>query len=198
MTLRFISHRELAFRQLLGMLRIPPFAMLNYYSNLFLSAKFVFADQPEKVRFIDKEIRRIECLVGVMLTTDSYSIQQFLEKIWLRQAQYRDDMLKIEAIIDGVSEKEKKELIKIYNEVLEKNRKLEIMEHYLLFKLQPLMDLKMIETYMDNNMDLKSYFKEQGKRITQLELGAELDKIKKWIYGEAVQLMPFIRFTKLE
>lgn len=198
MTLRFISHRELAFRQLLGMLRVPPYAMLNYYTNLFLSAKFVFAEQPEKVRFIDKEMRRIECMVGVLQTSDSWAIQELLWKIWARQAEYRDDMLKIEAIIEGVDEKEREELIAVYNQILEKNRKLEIMEHYLLFKLQPLMDLKMIEVYMDNNMDLKSYFKEHGRKITQLELGAELDKVKKWIYGEAVQLMPYIRFTKLE
>jgi hypothetical protein len=60
------------------------------------------------------------------------------------------------------------------------------------------MNLKMIETYMDNNFDLKSFFKEHGKVITQMELNSELEKVKIWVYQEAVEMMPYIRFTKLE
>jgi hypothetical protein len=56
----------------------------------------------------------------------------------------------------------------------------------------------MIETYMDNNMDLKSFFKEQGRLVTQMELNSELEKVRIWIYQEAVQQMPYVRFTKLE
>ena len=59
MALRFISHKEIAFRNLLGMLRTPSMAMMNYYSNLFLSAKFVLMEQPEKIIYLEKEIRRV-------------------------------------------------------------------------------------------------------------------------------------------
>lgn len=198
MALRFISHKEIAFRQLLGMLRAPPVAVMSYYSNVFLSAKFVLAEQPEKIRLMDKEIRRVECMVGVVITAESSSILDKLQELYAERKNFEDDMRRVESMYDNAEPDQQKDLMKLFHELQEKVKKINSKEHYLLFKLQPVMDLKMMETYMDNNLDLKSFFKEQGRLITQLEINSELDKIKNWVYDEAVQMMPHIRFTKLE
>jgi hypothetical protein len=198
MALRFISHKEIAFRQLLGMLRSPPVAVMSYYTNLFLSARFVFGEQPEKIRFLDKEIRRVECMVGVRIDVESDKIQQELAKIQQVKYLLENERQRLEAIYDGVDEAEQKEVEDMFRDVSELAEGLERKEYFLLYKLTPLMNLKEIETYMDNNFDLKSFFKEHGKTITQMELNAELEKIKIWVYQEAVEMMPYIRFTKLE
>jgi hypothetical protein len=198
MALRFISHKEIAFRQLLGMLRAPPVAVMSYYSNVFMSAKFVMGDQPEKLRFLDKEIRRIECMVGVVITPESGLIQDKLQQLFGERYQLEEDLRRIESMFDSAKEDQQQELMKTYQEVQDRIKVINGKEHFLLFKLQPMMDLKQMETYMDNNLDLKSFFKENGKLITQLEINSELDKLKNWVYNEAVQLMPYVRFTKLE
>ena len=198
MALKFISHKEVSFRNLLGMLRAPPIAIMNYYTNLFLSAKFVLSDQPEKMRFLDKEIRRVECMVGVYPTDNSSVIQDKLWQLFGERKQLELDLRRIESMYDSSTEDEQKELMKTYQEVEKKISAVNAQEHYLLFKLQPVMDLKMLEVYMDNNVDLKSFFKESGHKIMQLEVNSELEKIKLWVYQEAVQIMPYIRFTKLE
>jgi hypothetical protein len=198
MALRFISHKEIAFRNLLGMLRTPPIAVMNYYTNVFMSARFVFGDQPVKIRFLEKEIRRVESLVGVEQTWDSNQIWDEFTQINTERKTIEYDMRRVESMFDSATKEEQEDIIKLHQELTEKIRKLNGKEHYLLFKIQPLMDLKQIETYMDNNMNLKSFFKEHGKKVTQMELNSELEKIKIWVYQEAVQLMPYIRFTKLE
>ena len=198
MALRFISHKEIAFRQLLGMLRTPPVAVMNYYTNLFLSARFVLGDQQEKIRHLDKEMRRMECMVGVNRTADSDQIQKELVQLATLKQGFDMEKQKMEKLYDMADEDKRKELELIFKGLAEQMDEVERQEYYLLFNLQPLMDLKQIETYMDNNMDLKSFFKEGGRIVTQMQLSSELDKIKIWIYQEAVQLMPYIRFTKLE
>ena len=198
MALRFISHKEIAFRQLLGLLRTPPVAVMNYYTNLFLSARFVLSDQPDKIRFLDKEIRRVECLVGVFPDGESSIIQDKLDELTHQKRVFQADLMRLESMYDNASEEEKKEIIATHDVVAKKITDVDRKEHFLLFKLNPLMNLKIIETYMDNNMDLKSFFKEHGKVITQLELMSELERVKIWVYQEAVQLMPYVRFTKLE
>jgi hypothetical protein len=198
MALKFISHREIAFRQLLGMLRTPPQAMMNYYSNVFLSARFVLSDQPDKLRFLDKEIRRVECLVGVFPTEDSTFVQDKLYQLFSERQSLMMDMTRLESMYDAATKEEQKEIEEAHKEITAKVKQINAKEHYLLYKLQPIMSLKMMETYMDNNMDLKSYFKENMQAVTQLELASELDKVKIWVYQEAVQLMPYVRFTKLE
>ena len=198
MALRFISHKEIAFRNLLGMLRTPPQAMMNYYSNLFLSARFVLGDQPEKVRFLEKEVRRVECLVGVFPTEDSFNKQEYLMHLFSQRQQFEKDLMSLNSMYEAAPDEERTEIEQAYQEVQKKVEELNAKEYYYLFKLQPIMSLKMIEIYMDNNMDLKSWFKENGQRITQLELASELDRVKVWVYQEAVQLMPYVRFTKLE
>jgi len=198
MALRFISHKEIAFRQLLGMLRTPPVAVMNYYTNLFLSARFVLGDQPEKIRFLEKEIRRVECMVGTYPTNESYAIQDKLAELTEKKRGFNTDQIRLDSLYENASETDQKDIEKAYREVEEQLKKIDREEHYLLTKLQPLINLKMIETYMDNNMDLKSFFKEQGRVVMQMELNAELEKIKIWIYQEAVELMPYVRFTKLE
>ena len=198
MALRFISHKEISFRNLLGMLRTPPQAMMNYYSNLFLSARFVLGDQPEKVRFLEKEVRRVECLVGVFPTEDSFNKQEYLMHLFSQRQQFEKDLMSLNSMYEAAPDEERTEIEQAYQEVQKKVEELNAKEYYYLFKLQPIMSLKMIEIYMDNNMDLKSWFKENGQRITQLELASELDRVKVWVYQEAVQLMPYVRFTKLE
>jgi len=198
MALRFISHKEIAFRNLLAMLRTPPVAVMNYYSNLFLSARFVFGDQPDKIKHIDKEIRRMECMVGVQRTADSEQLQKQLAEIASLKHHLNAERQKIENLHETSDKDTQKELESMYNGISEQADELERQEYHLLLQLQPLMNLKMIETYMDNNMDLKSFFKEGGRIVTQMELSSELDKIKIWVYQEAVEMMPYIRFTKLE
>lgn len=198
MPLQFVSHKEISFRQLLGMLRAPPVAVMNYYSNVFLSAKFVLSDQPEKVRFLDKEIRRVECMVGVKPTANSRQIQDEFFNTFAKRKKLEENVAKIEGIYESVDKSEQEKLMKVYHDTQDAIQKLNNQEHILLFKLEPLMDLKTMETYMDNNLDLKSFFKEHGRVVTQLEISSELDKIKNWVYDEAVKLMPYVRFTKLE
>lgn len=198
MALRFISHKEVSFRQLLSMLRTPPVAVMGYYSNLFLSAKFVFGDQPDKTRFLDKEIRRVECMVSVQRTPDSEAIQKKLADLASLEKEFEAQKQQMESLHETADLERQKEIELIYRGLSEQMAEVDRQEYDLLYKLQPLMNLKVLETYMDNNMDLKSFFKENGKVVTQMELSAELDKIKIWVYQEAVQLMPFIRFTKLE
>lgn len=198
MALRFISHKEVSFRNLLSLLRTPPVAVMGYYSNLFLSAKFVFGDQPEKTRYLDKEIRRVECKVGVKRTPDSDAIQQKLAELTSLEKDFEAQKHQMESLHEVADLERQKEIELIYRGLAEQMDEVSRQEYNLLYKLTPLMDLKMIETYMDNNMDLKSFFKENGKVVTQMELNSELDRIKTWVYQEAVQLMPFIRFTKLE
>jgi hypothetical protein len=198
MALRFISHKEIAFRQLLGMLRSPPVAVMSYYTNLFLSARFVFGEQPEKIRYMDKEIRKVECMVWVRITAESDAIQRQLADITRLKQHLETERQKLEALYDNFDGDNQKEIEKIFREVSETAEQLDQQEYQLIYKLSPLMNLKMIETYMDNNFDLKSFFKEQGKVITQMELNAELEKIKIWVYQEAVEMMSYIRFTKLE
>lgn len=199
MPLQFISYRELAFRQLMGMLRTPPFAMMSYYSNLFLTARFVLSDQPEKLKYLDKEIRRVEIKVGIKRTQESYDTLKMLQKIWYQQKSYKDDMAKIEVMVASLDKQEERnELIEVYKRLADDHDKLELQEHYLLFKLEPVMDLKTVETFMDNDINLKSYFKEGGVKVLQLDITSELEKIKNWIYEEATEIMKYIRFTKLE
>lgn len=198
MALRFISHREIAFRQLLGMLRTPPVAVMNYYTNLFLSARFVFGEQPEKIRHLDKEIRRVECMVGINRTAESYEIQSDLSHLANLKRDLDAERQHMERLYDLAGDEGKKELEQIFRGLAQQMDEIDRQEYNLLFKLQPLMNLKIIETYMDNNMDLKSFFKEGGKVVTQMELSSELDKIKIWVYQEAVEMMPYVRFTKLE
>ena len=198
MALRFISHREIAFRQLLGMLRTPPIAVMNYYTNLFLSARFVFGEQPEKIRHLDKEIRRVECMVGVNRTAESYEIQKDLNHLANLRRDLDAEKQQMERLYDMAGDEGKKELEQIFRGLAQQMDEIDRQEYNLLFKLQPLMNLKIIETYMDNNMDLKSFFKEGGKVVTQMELSSELDKVKIWVYQEAVEMMPYVRFTKLE
>jgi len=198
MALRFISHKEIAFRQLLGMLRSPPVAVMSYYSNLFLSARFVFGESPEKIKFLDKEIRRVECLVGVRIEAGSDQIEAQLGEISRLRKMLDDERMRLESIYEVYGESKQGEIEAIYKSLTEQVESLDRQEYQLLNKLTPLMNLKMIETYMDNNFDLKSFFKEHGKLITQMEINAELEKIKIWVYQEAVEMMPYIRFTKLE
>lgn len=198
MALRFISHKEIAFRQLLGMLRSPPVAVMNYYTNLFLSARFVFGEQPDKIKFLDKEVRRVECMVGVQRTPESdYFLKDLMDIANLK----RDLELmrqQVESIYDFSDDEHRKEVEQMFKDISDQLSQLDKKEYYLLYKLTPLMPLKQIEIYMDNDMNLKSFFKEHGKLITQMELNSELDKIKIWVYQEAVEMMPYIRFTKLE
>jgi len=198
MALRFISHKEVSFRQLLGMLRSPPVAVMSYYTNLFLSARFVFGETPEKIRYLDKEIRRIECMVGVRIEKGSDEIQRQLADISSLRKMLDNDRERLEMLYEGLGEDKQKEIESIFRGMSEMVEELDRQEYHLLFKLTPLMNLKMIETYMDNNFDLKSFFKEHGKVITQMELNSELEKVKIWVYQEAVEMMPYIRFTKLE
>jgi hypothetical protein len=183
------------------MLRTPPVAVMNYYTNLFLSARFVFGEQKSKIQYLDKEVRRVECRVGVVWTTESDAIQKELLSIANLKRQLESEQREIELTFDRIAENDKehqKRIQGIYRSLAEQVDELDRKEYILLFKLTPLMGLKELETYMDNNMDLKSYFKETGGKVTQMELSAELEKIKIWVYQEAVQMMPYIRFTKLE
>lgn len=198
MALRFISHKEIAFRQLLSMLRSPPVAVMSYYTNLFLSARFVFGETPEKIRYLDKEIRRVECMVGVRIEKGSDEIEHQLADISSLRKMLDNDRERLEMLYEGFGEEKQKEIESIFRGMSEMVEELDRQEYHLLFKLTPLMNLKMIETYMDNNFDLKSFFKEHGKVITQMELNSELEKVKIWVYQEAVEMMPYIRFTKLE
>lgn len=199
MAVKFISHREISFRQLLGMLRTPPVAVMNYYSNLFLSARFVLGEDPRKLRKMDMEIRRVECLVGVQYSPDSEKIQDLIRRIARLIKVYEADLEDIESKWrEGVPKEEERLIKDAHKEATDKISRLEEQEYKLLLMLTPLLDLKSIETYMDNNMNLKSFFKENGQIVTQMELGAELDKVKNWVYAQAVELMPNIRFTKLE
>jgi hypothetical protein len=198
MALRFISHKEIAFRQLLSMLRTPPIAVMGYYSNLFLSARFVFGEQPDKIQYMDKEIRRVECMVGVWPTSDSQQIQNTLRELGQIKRKLEQELQSLETYYESAGEKGREILQQLADQIMSEMAMVDRREHILLFKLQPLMNLKLIEIYMDNNMDLKSFFKEAGRLVTQMELNAELDKVKIWIYQEAVQQMPYVRFTKLE
>lgn len=198
MALRFISHKEIAFRQLLGMLRTPPVAVMNYYTNLFLSARFVFGDQPEKIRRLDKEIRRVECMVGTHISANTHQIEQKLKELANLRKEYENDINRLESLYENADEDAQKEIQQAYEEVQKALDNIDKHEYFLLYKLEPLYNLKMIETYMDNNMDLKSFFKEHGKVVMQMEVNSELEKIKIWVYQEAVEMMPYIRFTKLE
>ena len=198
MPLQFISHKEITFRQLLGMLRVPPYAMLSYYSNLFLMAKMVLIDEPEKVRYLDKEIRRVECMVGVVRTAVSTQIQRKIRELGQEKAVLEADLLRITSMFDSAEKEMKEELIETHEQVLKKTARIDAQEHYLLFKLTPKYNLKMIEQHTDNNIDLLSFFKEDGVKITQLQLVSELDNIKLWIYQNVAQRMKYVRFTKLE
>jgi hypothetical protein len=198
MALRFISHKEIAFRQLLGMLRSPPVAVMNYYTNLFLSARFVFGEQPDKIKYLDKEMRRVECMVGVQRTPDSDQIQKDLQDLSMLKRELELMRQQVESIYELSDDQNKEELEKMFRDISGQLDLLDKKEYYLLYRLTPLMPMKQIETYMDNNLDLKSFFKEHGKLITQMELNSELDKVKVWVYQEAVEMMPYIRFTKLE
>lgn len=198
MPLRFISHKEVTFRQLLSMLRTPPFAMMNYYSNLFMLAQLVMSGQPDKTAYLEKEIRRIECIVGVHRTEDSGRIQKELEVLKHRKRYLLIDREHLMFKFQRATEEEGKALEVDYGKLQSAIDAIDFEEHRLLLYLTPLMNLKMIETYADNNLDLKSFFKEGGKKVTQMELQAELDQAKKWIFMEVGQMMPHIRFTKLE
>ncbi len=198
MPLQFISHKEIAFRQLLGMLRVPPYAMLSYYSNLFLMAKMVLIDEPRKVRYLDKEIRRVECLVGVVRTATSTQIQRKIRELGQEKEVLEADLLRIQSMFDSADEKLKNELKETFEDTNKKIATIDGQEHFLLFKLTPKMDLKMIEQHTDNNINLKSFFKEDGVKLTQLELVSELEKIKLWIYQNVAERMKYVRFTKLE
>jgi len=198
MALRFISHKEIAFRQLLGMLRTPSMAMMNYYTNLFLSAKFVLMEQPEKIVYLEKEIRKVECKVGVMPTSNSETILKILNNLYAIERQLEADQHRVESIYETSSEEEQDNVGKAYQAIETQLKEIAKKEHYYLFRLQPLMPLKEIETYNDNFNNLKAFFKEGGKKVSQLELMGDLDKIKTWVYSEAMQIMPYIRFTKLE
>jgi hypothetical protein len=180
------------------MLRSPPVAVMSYYTNLFLSARFVFGETPEKIRYLDKEIRRVECMVGVRIEKGSDEIQHQLADISSLRKMLDNDRERLEMLYEGFGEEKQKEIESIFRGMSEMVEELDRQEYHLLFKLTPLMNLKMIETYMDNNFDLKSFFKEHGKVITQMELNSELEKVKIWVYQEAVEMMPYIRFTKLE
>ena len=137
-------------------------------------------------------------MVGVQRTSDSDQILDELNQLAILRRDADAERQRMEKLYDLADKGKKKEVELIFNGWAEQMDVLERQEYHLLFKLQPLMNLKMIETYMDNNMDLKSFFKENGKIVTQMELSSELDKIKIWVYQEAVEMMPYIRFTKLE
>lgn len=172
--------------------------MMSYYTNLFLSARFVFGEDEAKIRHLDKEVRRVECMVGVRIEAGSDQIQAQLQDIDRLKNRLNEERMQLEALYEKSDERGRKEVESIFQEVAETAEELDRQEYHLLYKLTPLMNLKMIETYMDNNFDLKSFFKEHGKIVTQIELNSELEKIKIWVYQEAVEMMPYIRFTKLE
>ena len=155
--------------------------MMSYYSNLFLSAKFVLMEQPEKVVYLDKEIRKVECKVGIVNTGYSETILKILINLYEIERQLEADQHSVESIYETSSEEEQAQVGQAYQDIEAQLKEITKKEHYYLFRLQPLMPLKELETYMDNNMDLKSFFKEGGKKVTQLELMGDLDKIKVWI-----------------
>lgn len=199
MALKFVSHREIAFRNLLGMLRAPPFAMMNYYSNLFLSARFVFGEFPDKLRYLDKEVRKVECMVGLMQNSETLPIKEQLRSLQQQRMVIENKMQRIEPLFEAAQRiDEQGSVQQLYDEMVQQVRQIDEQEHQLIFRLTPTMNLKMIETYMDNNYDLKSYFKESGRKVTQLEIAGELDRLKRWVYMEAVEMMPYVRFTKME
>lgn len=198
MALRFISHKEIAYRQLLGMLRTPPVAVMGYYSNLFLSARFVFGEDPDKIKHLEKEIRRVECMVGIWYQPDSYIIQEKLAVLARLRAETERDIERLESLYESTPEEGHAEIEQAFQIISRGMVQMNNMEYTLIFMLLPMMNLKMIEIYMDNNFDLKSWFRENGNKVTQMQINAELEKIKIWVYQEAVQMMPYIRFTKLE
>jgi hypothetical protein len=198
MPLKFISHREVSFRNLLGMLRTPPQAMMTYYSNLFMSAKFVFGDNPETIHYIDKEIRRIECMVGYYKTLESLELMAKINSLSAEKYVLERQKSLLEARWGITPEEEQSKLMEDFEKVEKKLNELNNQEFFLYSQIEPLMNLKQIETYMDNNMDLKSYFKEGGQKVYQMQLLGELDRLKIWIYQQATEMMPYIRFTKME
>ena len=53
-----------------------------------------------------------------------------------------------------------------------------------------------MERYMENNQNLKSFFKEGGKKITQFQIEAKLEEVIDWMNDLASDEMKYIRFTK--
>ena len=161
MPLKFVSHKEIAFSHLFGMLRTPPIAMMNYYSNLFLSAKFVFSGDDSKIRFIDKEILRIESMVGVREEKDSKKKLEQARELGLKRKKLEHELEELYAMIGIVTDEEESEkVIEKYKETKKKIDELNSKEYMFYHSLKPIMKLKEMETYMENNMDLKSFFKE--------------------------------------
>jgi len=191
------TYKEIAFRQFFDILKTPSIAMLNYYQNLIRAFHYLFADQPDKIRYLEKEVRKIELAVGIVREPENvkkYRLYQQFKKEKLEPLQKEIDFLEKAFPFDN--DKLFAKALKILENDYVELDKLNFKEYSLVMDIKPKMDLVTMEQYMQNSMNLKSFFKEDGKKITQLQIYSMLNNLVDWMNEQASKEMKKIRFTQ--
>ena len=189
------TYREVAFRQFFELLKTPPISILGYYKNLIRAFNYLFSNQPEKIRYLNKEIRKVELMVGYKRTSEN--IQNYR-----KYKQFMNDFNLLKEELDFLDNyfptndsKTNELLLKILQQDMDAIANYEDEEYALIMAVQPKIEMPVIEQYMQNSMNLKSFFKEDGKKISQLQIYNALNKLIDWMNIQAAKEMRRIRFT---
>jgi len=188
--------REIAFRNFYELLKTPSYAVLGYYKNLLRAFRSLFADNPEVIRQMRRKVREAELMVGVVRTPENLSKYREYMKLKQMESELEQELEFLSNYLPIENQWMNRMLGTIYNRNIEKLRELRYKLFRLIMSIKPLMSLSTMERYMENNQNLKSFFKEGGKKITQFQIEAKLEEVIDWMNDLASDEMKYIRFTK--
>lgn len=189
------TYREVAFRQFFELLKTPPMAVLGYYKNLVRSFNYLFSNNPDKIRHLEKEIRKVELMVGSIKTPENILRMRTYKEFKKRIESFKEEVDFINRYFPTPESKTNNMLLDVLKDDIAILSELEEEEYRLIMSITPKIEMPTIEQYMQNSPNLKSFFKEEGKKITQLEIYNALNTTVDWMNQEAAQEMRKIRFT---
>jgi len=190
------TYREVAFRQFFELLKTPPMSVLGYYKNLVRAFNYLFSNNPDKVRYLEKEIRKVELMIGSVKTPENISKMLVYKKFKIKIESFKNEVTFINRYFPTYDSKTNNMLLDILKNDLTFLSELEDEEYRLVMSIKPKIEMSVIEQYMQNSPNLKSFFKEDGKKISQLTIYNTLNKLVDWMNQEAAQEMRKIRFTQ--
>lgn len=188
--------KEIAFRNFYEILKTPPMAMVGYYKNVIRAFTNLFYSRPELIHELNSRIREIELLVGVLPTETNLIAYQEYKWVASRLDAYKKDYALLEAYLPLVDDLFLSHIIEgVLEHLSHRIEDFTIRVRRKLLQVQPIMNLASIERYMENNANLKSFFKEGGVKVTQFEIEDKLNQLIDWMNEVASDEMQSIRFT---
>lgn len=188
--------KEIAFRNFYEILKTPPMAMVGYYKNVIRAFTNLFYSQPELIRELNSRVRQIELMVGVLPTTQNLQAYNEYKELSKRLAEYEKEYSFLEGYIPLIDDLYVISLLAgVMQNVTNKIQDFSKRTRRKLLQVEPSMSLSSIERYMENNVNLKSFFKEGGNKVTQFEIEDKLNKLIDWMNEIASDEMQNIRFT---